>query len=59
MATDGDADVPPACSAVLAASLGAAFWSGPGSHVAPLLGRQAPVLAGRALGWLNAALADA
>lgn len=53
MASEGDADVPPETSAGLAARLGAALIRVPGSHVAPLLGRQAPEAASLAVEWLN------
>ena len=52
MASRGDADVPFDASAALAASLGAAFLPLPGSHVAPLLGRDAPAAAAQAAAWL-------
>lgn len=57
IASSGDDDVPPACTAALAADLRATLWAAPGSHVGPLLGRQAPATAAMALAWLNAALA--
>ena len=56
IASDGDDDVPPAASAALAANWEATFWRVPGSHVGPLLGRQAPALAASVLPWLNAAV---
>lgn len=56
IASDGDDDVPPAASAALAAQWGATLWPVPGSHVGPLLGRQAPALAAAVLPWLNAAV---
>ncbi|WP_043800263.1 hypothetical protein [Arenimonas malthae] len=54
IASDGDDDVPPATSAALAADWEATFRRVPGSHVGPLLGRQAPALAAEVLRWLNA-----
>ena len=54
LASGDDQDVPPAVSARLAADLGADLVRVPGSHVGPLLGRQAPGLAADALAWLNA-----
>ncbi|MBW8311712.1 MAG: alpha/beta fold hydrolase [Rhizobium sp.] len=59
IASDGDDDVPPASSAALAAEWGATLWPVPGSHVGPLLGRQAPALAAAVLPWLNAAVGGA
>lgn len=56
IASDADDDVPPASSAALAADWGATLWRVPGSHVGPLLGRQAPALAAAVLPWLNAAV---
>lgn len=52
MASRGDTDVPFDASAALATSLGAAFLPLPGSHVAPLLGRDAPATAAQAAAWL-------
>jgi pimeloyl-ACP methyl ester carboxylesterase len=56
IASEGDDDVPPASSAALAADWGATLWRVPGSHVGPLLGRQAPALAAAVFPWLNAAV---
>lgn len=53
MASRDDTDVPFAGSAALAASLEAAFLPLPGSHVAPLLGRDAPATAAQAAHWLS------
>jgi pimeloyl-ACP methyl ester carboxylesterase len=53
MASRGDTDVPFEASAALAHALGAAFLPLPGSHVAPLLGRDAAVVAGQAAAWLH------
>lgn len=55
IASEADDDVPPASSAALAAEWGTTLWRVPGSHVGPLLGRQAPALAASVLLWLNAA----
>lgn len=48
-----DDDVPVACSEALACRLGATFQRVPGSHVGPLLGRQASAVARQALAWLE------
>ena len=48
-----DEDVPPATGEALAREWQATFWREPGGHVAPLLGRQAPALATRALAWAS------
>lgn len=48
-----DEDVPPATGEALARQWQATLWREPGTHVAPLLGRQAPALAARALAWAN------
>lgn len=56
IASDADDDVPPDVSAALAAAWGGTPWRVPGSHVGPLLGRQAPALAAAVLPWLNAAV---
>ena len=56
MASRDDADVPFQASAALAASLGAGVVPLPGSHVAPLLGRDAPAVATQAAAWLAAAV---
>lgn len=53
-ASRDDAEVPFEASAALATSLRAAFMPLPGSHVAPLLGRDAPAIAALAAGWLDA-----
>jgi alpha-beta hydrolase superfamily lysophospholipase len=53
MASADDTDVPAARSAALAASLGASLLHLPGSHVGPLLGRQAAAAAAQAVEWLN------
>lgn len=56
MVSDGDADVPPGVSAALAGRLGASLQHLPGSHVAPLLGREAATAAALAVEWLNGSL---
>ena len=48
-----DDDVPPALSEALASRLQATYLRLPGSHVGPLLGRQAAATARQALGWLQ------
>lgn len=53
MASTDDADVPAVRSAALATSLGASLLHLPGSHVGPLLGRQAAAAAAQAVEWLN------
>jgi pimeloyl-ACP methyl ester carboxylesterase len=53
MASRGDTDVPFEASAALAQALGAAFLPLPGSHVAPLLGRDAAGAAAQAAAWLQ------
>ncbi|HEX4853286.1 alpha/beta fold hydrolase [Arenimonas sp.] len=53
MASRDDTDVPFEASAALAGSLGAAFLPLAGSHVAPLLGRDAPAVAALAAQWLE------
>ncbi|GAB2496411.1 alpha/beta fold hydrolase [Arenimonas alkanexedens] len=53
LASRDDADVPFAASASLAASLHATLLPLPGSHVAPLLGRDAARTAALAVAWLN------
>ena len=53
LASDEDEDVPPAASEALARRLGARLQRWPGSHVGPLLGRQAAVAAEQAVEWLN------
>ena len=54
MASAGDTHVPAGRSAALAASLHASLLRLPGSHVGPLLGRQAGAVAAQAVEWLNA-----
>lgn len=51
-----DDDVPIGCSEALARRLGAAFLRLPGSHVGPLLGRQAAGAARQVLAWLEASV---
>lgn len=53
MASADDTDVPAANSAALGAALGASLLHLPGSHVGPLLGRQAAAAAAQAVEWLN------
>ncbi|MCX7033023.1 MAG: hypothetical protein NT046_03500, partial [Arenimonas sp.] len=53
MASADDTDVPPAVSTALATALGASLLPLPGSHVGPLLGRQAAAAAAQAVEWLN------
>lgn len=53
IASASDTDVPAARSAALAASLRASLVRVPGSHVGPLLGRQAASVAAQAVEWLN------
>jgi pimeloyl-ACP methyl ester carboxylesterase len=53
LASRGDTDVPFEASAALAHALGAALLPLPGSHVAPLLGRDAAVAAAQAATWLH------
>jgi esterase/lipase len=53
MGSSRDTEVPVATSRVLAVSLGAAWMELPGSHVGPLLGRQAAEAARLAVEWLN------
>ena len=59
MASADDTDVPPAVSVALAGQLGASLVRLPGSHVGPLLGRQAAAAAGMAVEWLNGLRHDA
>lgn len=59
MASRDDADVSFEASAALATSLSAAFMPLPGSHVAPLLGRDAPAIAAQAAAWLAAPMGGA
>jgi pimeloyl-ACP methyl ester carboxylesterase len=51
-----DDDIPIAGTAALAARLGASFWRLSGSHVGPLLGRQAAGVAAAVLGWAHASV---
>jgi len=51
IASDDDTDIPPATSQALAEAWSADFLATPGSHVDPLLGRQAPALARHVLAW--------
>jgi len=51
-----DEDVPIELGAALAARLSASFWRLPGSHVGPLLGRQAASVAAAVLGWAQASV---
>ena len=53
MASADDTDVPAQRSAALAADLGATLLRLRGSHVGPLLGRQAAASAALAVEWLN------
>lgn len=53
MASADDTDVPQAVSVALASSLEASLQRLPGSHVGPLLGRQAAAAAAQAVEWLN------
>lgn len=53
MASADDTDVPAERSAALAAALGASLLHLSGSHVGPLLGRQAAAAAAQAVEWLN------
>ena len=48
-----DDDVPPHVARALASRLESTFWSVPGSHVGPLLGRSAAACAQQAVHWLN------
>src|SRR5690606_41664458 len=54
IASEGDDEVPAAASAALAARWGADLLRVPGSHVGPLLGRQAAGIAAQAVDWMNA-----
>lgn len=54
LASDADDDVPAALTTALAAAWDAECWPAPGSHVGPLLGRNAAMLAGRVADWLSA-----
>ena len=51
--SESDQDVPPQVSIDLAKTWAATAWPVPGGHVDPLLGRDAPALAERALRWLT------
>ncbi len=53
IASEADADVPPAVSRALAEAWNARLAVVPGSHVAPLLGRHAAAAAALAVDWLN------
>lgn len=53
MASADDTDVPAERSFALSNTLGASLVRLPGSHVGPLLGRQAAAAAGQAVEWLN------
>jgi pimeloyl-ACP methyl ester carboxylesterase len=53
LASDQDDDVSQAVSLALARRLESTFWSVPGSHVGPLLGRSAATCAQQAVQWLN------
>jgi pimeloyl-ACP methyl ester carboxylesterase len=53
IACEGDEAVPTAASLALAQRLGAEFWRCDCSHVGPLLGRSAAVVAARALAWTH------
>jgi esterase/lipase len=53
LASTQDADVPEPVSRALALRLESVFWSVPGSHVGPLLGRSAATCAQQAVQWLN------
>ena len=59
MASADDTDVPSAVSVALGGQLGASLVRLPGSHVGPLLGRQAAAAAGMAVEWLNGLRHDA
>lgn len=54
IASMGDTDVPATASAALAVDWGASLLRVEGSHVGPLLGRQAAAVAVQALAWLDA-----
>jgi pimeloyl-ACP methyl ester carboxylesterase len=56
IASDDDRDVPAGDSARLAAAWRADLHRVPGSHVGPLLGRDAAAIAAHAVAWLNVAL---
>jgi alpha-beta hydrolase superfamily lysophospholipase len=54
IASRGDEDVEPQLTARFAAAIGANLIVGPGSHVGPLLGRDAARTAAQAADWLSA-----
>jgi pimeloyl-ACP methyl ester carboxylesterase len=56
IASEGDADIPPAVSAALAEGLRASLMRLPGGHVDPVMGASAASAARVALAWLEAAL---
>jgi pimeloyl-ACP methyl ester carboxylesterase len=56
IASGDDRDVPAGTSAALAAAWRADLHRVPGSHVGPLLGRDAAAVAAHAVAWLNIAL---
>lgn len=58
LASRGDADASFTASQAVAAACGAAFWPLQSSHVGPLLGRNAALLAARALHWALAESID-
>ena len=53
IASEEDDDVPPAATIALADAWQASLLRVPGSHVGPLLGRQAPHIAASVLNWLS------
>ena len=53
IASEADADIPPAAAEALATDWAATLLRVPGGHVDPLLGRQAPSLASQTLAWLH------
>ena len=54
IATQGDEDVDPQLTAQFASAIGATLILAPGSHVGPVLGRDAARLAAQAADWLSA-----
>ncbi|MBB5015979.1 alpha/beta hydrolase [Rehaibacterium terrae] len=54
IASSDDEDVPPTLTARFADAIGADLLRVPGSHVGPLLGRQAAAVAAQTVAWLNA-----
>ena len=56
IASDDDADVPPAVSTAFAVGVGADLLRVPGGHVAPVMGASAAHAARLALAWLDATL---